>query len=393
MIITNVNIITPLRIIENSDLRITDGIISEIGYLKPCEAEQVIDGGGLYLAPGFIDIHLHGGGGFDFMNANILENEKICRMHASHGTCAMYPTSLSSSREDLNAFIQAYIKTLEIKNLPDLLGIHLEGPYFSQGQKGAQDEKYIIPPDYNEYSEIIEYGGGHIKRWSIAPEVKGAFSMAAYLRKKGIVVSAAHTDAGYCDMLEAVENGVSLLTHFYSCMTGVHRKNAYRHAGVIEAGYGIDELNVEIIADGRHLPPELLKLILKLKGSDKTVLVTDASMGAGMPDGEYILGNEKNGQKIIVENEVAFVADKTAFAGSIATADKLVRNMVRLSDASLCDAVKMMTLTPARIMGISHFLGSITVGKRANLVLFDEDININMSIAGGNIIYERGNEK
>lgn len=389
MIIQNVKIITPFRLIKGGSVRVSDGMIAEVSQEHLSDDDQIIDGKGLYIAPGFIDLHLHGGAGCDFMNGDVQDSVNICKLHLSHGTTGMYPTSISSSDEDLFAFIDMYKQLLHIKQLPDLYGIHLEGPYFSNSQKGAQDAKYICVPNPDVYRKIITYGEGHIKRWSIAPELPGACDMAVFLKNNGILPSIAHSDADYEDVVIAAEYGYSHMTHFYSAMTGVHRRHAYRYAGAVEAGYGLDELTVEIIADGKHLPPALLKLICSSKGTDKVALVTDASMGAGMPDGEYLLGSKENGQKIFVEDGVAFVADRSAFAGSVATADLLVRNMIQLADCSVCDAVKMMTLTPARIMGISHIVGSIAPGKRANLVLFDEDVQVSMVIVGGEICFRR----
>ena len=207
--------------------------------------------------------------------------------------------------------------------------------------------------------------------------------------KKNILPSIGHSNAIYEEVIEAFENGYTHITHLYSGMSGVRRINAYRYAGVIESAFLIDEMTVEIIADGAHLPSSLLKLIYKIKGPDKIALVTDSMRAAGMPEGESILGGIRDGQKVIVEDGVAKLPDRTAFAGSVATADRLVRTMINIAQVPLIDAVRMMTTTPAKIMKIDDRKGSIVVGKDADLVIFDEDRNIQTTMVEGEVVYSR----
>ncbi len=199
----------------------------------------------------------------------------------------------------------------------------------------------------------------------------------------------AHTDAIYEEVLEAFENGYTLATHLYSAMSGVTRRNAFRYAGVIESAFLLDEMDVEIIADGIHLPAPLLKLVYKIKGADRTALITDAMRAAGMPPGESVLGHLQHGLKVIVEDGVAKLPDRTSFAGSVATADRLVRTMVTLADVPLIDAVRMITLTPARILEISDKKGSLAAGKDADVVIFDSTIRVEMTMVKGRIVYDR----
>jgi N-acetylglucosamine-6-phosphate deacetylase len=264
--------------------------------------------------------------------------------------------------------------------------MHLEGPYFAMNQRGAQDPRYIRDPDPEEYKAVIAHSSS-IRRWSAAPELKGAIEFGRYLRKHGILAAVAHTDAIYEEVMEAFDNGYTLATHLYSGMSGVTRRNAFRFAGVIESAFIIDEMDVEIIADGVHLPAPLLKLVYKIKGPDRTALITDSMRAAGMPPGKSILGNLKTGLHVIVEDDVAKLPDRTAFAGSVATADRLVRNMINLADVSLIDAVRMMTSTPARIAGVAERKGTLTSGKDADIVIFDEKINIQTTIVGGRVLY------
>ncbi|HEX8278999.1 MAG TPA: amidohydrolase family protein, partial [Segetibacter sp.] len=227
------------------------------------------------------------------------------------------------------------------------------------------------------------------KRWSAAPELKGAIEFGRCLKSKGILTALAHTDAVYEEVIVAFENGYTLATHLYSGMSGVTRKNAYRYAGAVESAFIIDEMDVEIIADGIHLPPPLLKLVYKIKGADKTALITDAMRAAGMPEGESILGNIDNGLKVLVEDGVAKLPDRSSFAGSVATTDRLVRSMVFMADVPLIDAIRMITTTPARILGISDKKGALVAGKDADIVLFDSSIEIEMTIVKGRIVYNR----
>lgn len=386
--IYNGDVITPYKIIKSGTVLIKDGKIIDLkaGNIDAPDGES-IDAKGNYISPGFIDIHVHGGGGHDFMDGTSEAFLKIAETHAQYGTTALSPTTLTSEKEDLFNTLDNY----EVANRNNVkgaqfIGMHLEGPYFAMSQRGAQDPRYIRSPNPAEYKEILNYSKS-ITRWSAAPELEGALDFGRYVKSKGILVALAHTDAIYEEALEAFENGYSLATHFYSSMSGVTRRNAYRYAGVVEAGYLIDEMDVEIIADGVHLPAPLLKLIYKIKGADKTALITDAMRGAGMPEGESILGSLKNGLKVIIEDGVAKLPDKSSFAGSVATFDRLVRNMVTLADVPLVEAIRMAATTPARIMGIADKKGALNLGKDADIVVFDKNINIQRTFVQGREVF------
>ena len=253
-------------------------------------------------------------------------------------------------------------------------------------QRGAQDPRYIRDPDPEEYMDVIA-SSNSIKRWSAAPELKGAIPFARYLISKGILPALAHTDAIYEEVLEGFENGYTLATHLYSGMSGVSRRNAFRYAGAIESAFLIDEMDVEIIADGIHLPTPLLKLIYKIKGPDRIALITDAIRGASMPEGDSVIGNLDTGLKVIIEDGVAKLPDRTCFAGSVATTDRLVRNMINMADVPLLEAVRMMSSTPARIMNVADKKGSLVKGKDADIVIFDKDINVQTTIIKGRVVY------
>jgi N-acetylglucosamine-6-phosphate deacetylase len=217
--------------------------------------------------------------------------------------------------------------------------------------------------------------------------LEGSKAFAETLRSHGILPAIAHSDAIYEEALVAFDWGFSHVTHLYSCTSTVTRRNCFRYAGIIEAAYLIDDMTVEIIADGVHLPESLLRLIYKIKGPEKIALITDSMRAAGMPDGKSIIGSLTNGLEVIVEDGVAKLPDRTAFAGSVATADRLVRTMHRLAGTPLLETIRMITATPARIMGIDKTKGSLTKGKDADVVIFDDDIHVLMTMVNGSIVY------
>jgi N-acetylglucosamine-6-phosphate deacetylase len=322
--IKNGRIITTHRIIENGSLLIDNGLITEISDKDiHSKADTVLDAKENFVSPGFIDIHIHGGGGSDFMDGTVNDFLTVAEAHARFGTTSLVPTTLTAEKEDLLHTLNIYKEAVnKNENGARFIGMHIEGPYFAMSQKGAQDPRYIRDPDRKEYAEIIEKAGNIIARWSAAPELDGAMEFGRYLREHDILPAIAHTDAVYDDVVNAYENGYSLATHFYSAMSGVTRRNAYRYAGVIESVYLMDEIDVEIIADGVHLPAPLLKLIYKIKGVDRIALITDAMRAAGTTTAESVLGSKKNGLKVIIEDGVAKLPDRTSFAGSIATTDR-----------------------------------------------------------------------
>ncbi len=381
----NAAVLTPYRIINDGYVLVDNGKIASIGKGDiAAEDYYPINAENMYLSPGFIDIHTHGGGGHDFMDGTAEAYLGAANMHIKHGTTSMVPTTLTSTNKELKKTFEVFKKAKKLNtNGASLLGLHLEGPYFSMEQRGAQDPRYIRNPDYDEYSDILNWSDDII-RWSAAPELPGGMEFGKYVSSKGIVVSIAHSNAIYEQVLDGYENNYTHVTHLYSGMSSVRRINAYRYAGVVESAYLIDDMTVEIIADGAHLPASLLKLIYKIKSADKIALVTDSIRAAGMPEGKTRIGSLDDGQEAIVEDGVAKLPDRSAFAGSVATADRLVRTMVRKAGISLMDVVKMITSTPAKIMKLEN-KGSIEVGKDADIVLFDKNINIKMAVVNGQI--------
>jgi len=387
-IFTNARIVLPDTILDDHYLSVKNGVIESIGKGTPDRKQlnscTTVDCGGQYLSPGFIDIHCHGGGGADFMDGHMEDILTAARAHLIHGTTGIWPTTLTGSEEELFTFFESFRQAREVtEQMPHLLGIHLEGPYFSPAQAGAQPPKYLVHPRPEHYHEILRRGQGNIVRWSAAPELPGALELGDELAGKGIKVSMGHSDAGFEDIVNAMEHGYSQITHFYSAMSTITRKRGRRVLGLIECGYLFDRLKVEIIADGIHLPPELLKLILKCKNHDDICLVTDSMRGAGMPDGPSLLGSKKNGVPVIIEDGIANMPDFSSFAGSVATTDRLVRVMVQKAGLPVWEAVKMASLNPASFLGIQETYGSIQPGKSADLLIFDDDIRISSVYVSG----------
>lgn len=365
------------RVLEGRKLWIEDGRIVAI-TTRDCPGARVIDAGGAYIAPGFIDIHTHGAGGYDFMDGTVEAVSKAASMHMSHGTTTLLPTTLSYGMDSIEAAVRHAREAGADPDLPNIPGVHLEGPYFSLKQAGAQDPAYITPPVKADYEGITKRAEGFIKRWSFAPELEGANEFCEYLTEHGISPSIGHSDAEYADVLAVYEKGCRMVTHLYSGMSTIVRKNAYRVLGVVESAYLLDDMAVEVIADGCHLPVELLRLIYKSKGADKICLVTDSMRGAGMPDGPSVLGREQDGIPCVIEDGVAKLTDRSAFAGSTATFDRLVRVMYKDAGLPIEECMKMASTTPSRMIGFSECKGRLQEGYDADIVVFDEDIQVKM---------------
>jgi len=386
--IINAKIILEQEIKKGDNVYFENGVITDITEADlPCD--EVIDAKGNYLSAGFIDLHTHGGGGYEFIDGTKDAFLIPARLHAKHGTTALYPTVSSGSFEEIVGSCEAYKNVMnEPTDGARLMGLHLEGPYFAMSQKGAQDPRYVRNPEPSEYMQIIDKYGDILSRWSSAPELPGAYDFAKALSENGILAAMGHTDVDCIGAREAMEYGFTHITHLYSCTTTVMRRNAFRFAGLNDAAFLYDDLTIEIIGDGCHLPKELLQFIYKLKPVDKVALITDSIRPAACdyPDGT-IVKSHNGGSDTLIEDNVAKLPDRSAFAGSIATMDRVVRNMVKLANASLVDAVKMATKTPALIMK-EEKMGEIKQGYFADFVIFDEDINVKKTIVAGKTVFE-----
>ena len=354
-----------------------NGRITEISNREK-SADECYDFTGRYVSAGFIDNHTHGAGGHAFMNSTVDDVIDGCNFHLAHGTTSIAPTISAGAFDTMkNAVVNIAAAQKSDRLNCNILGAHLEGPYLSAKQCGAQCPVFITPPKAEDYKELIAEYGDSICRWTYAPENDGDGEFCKYLTEHGIVVSAGHTDAKYCDMEMAINNGCNLITHLYSCTSTVTRDHGFRSLGVIESAFLRDELFVEIIADGKHLPPELIKMIIKIKGTDKVALITDSLDIAGTDVREGVM----SGTEFIVEDGVCKLKDRSAFAGSVATADKLIKTLVLECGYDVPFAIKMLTETPAKIFGLNK--GELSVGKDADIAVFDGEITVSDVFVGG----------
>ena len=341
---------------------------------KPCN--ESYDYTGKYVSAGFIDMHTHGAGGYAFMNSCVEDVIAGCDYHLAHGTTSIVPTISAGEFATMKQAV-VNIHKAKGKTKGNILGAHLEGPYLSPKQAGAQCPVFITPPRKEDYENLIKEYGESIIRWTYAPENDENGEFCKYLTEHNIIASAGHTDAKYTDMALAIENGCNLITHLYSCTSTVTRDHGFRSLGVIESAYLRDELYVEIIADGKHLPPDLIKMIIKIKGTDKVALITDSLEIAGTDITEGVM----SGTEFIVEDGVCKLKDRSAFAGSVATADCLIRTLVNDCGYTIPTAVKMLTEVPAKILKVNK--GELAVGKDADVIVFDDKIKITDVFAGG----------
>lgn len=342
-------------------------------------ADECFDYTGKYVSPGFIDIHTHGGAGCEFVDG-AEDVIKAANYHFSHGTTTIYPTYSAAPLDKVMApAIESCKKAMESEELkPCIYGAHLEGPYLSTKQVGGQAADFITAPKSEDYEPFFEKYGDCIARMSYAVENDGGNELLKALNKHGIVAAIGHSDAIYDEIKPAFDEGNRLVTHLYSCTSTITRVGGFRRLGIIETAYLLDDMYVEIIADGKHLPPDLIKLILKIKGKDRVCLITDSLAVAGIEAKE---GTTLGNVEFVIEDGVCKLKDRSAFAGSIATADRLVRVMTKEVGTSVEDAVYMMTKVPAEIMGIGSFKGKLKAGYDADIVVFDDDINIEKVIS------------
>jgi N-acetylglucosamine-6-phosphate deacetylase len=370
------------------DILISEGRIEAIienGESVSSDYEE-IDCTGLYVSAGFVDIHQHGGGGADYMDCDPDSYFDATEAHLRHGATSIMPTLLSADTEVTLRAIEAYKAAKNDSRIRcNLIGLHVEGPYISPYQAGAQKPEHIRAFDESEYRKIYEASDGSIKRWSVAPEVDGAEKFAVFAKENGITLSIAHSNADIDTVYRAFDMGFRHVTHLYSCVSTITRKGGFRVPGVLEAAFLLDGMNVEIIADGCHLPHSLLSYVAKFKKCENIALITDAMRGAGQTEGESFLGSRDDPLPVIIEDGVAKLCDRSAFAGSVATADRLLRNMLKCG-VPLCEAVKMLTVNPLSMMGHDLKKGKLLPGFDADICVFDGDVNVKHVICNGELV-------
>ena len=376
--IINGKIFTPQGWLDEGSVLMRDNKILEV---TNCDlaliGANLIDAKGMYIVPGFVCMHAHGGGGHDFTECTEEAFRTAVKAHQKHGATSIFPTLSSSPFSEIRKAVSICEKLMKEKDSP-VLGLHVEGPYLNPKMAGGQFAGKVKNPDKEEYTSLLDETNC-IKRWDSSPELPGALEFAGYLRSKGIVAAISHTEAEYDGIKAAYEAGYTHAAHFYNAMPGFHKRREYKYEGTVESVYLTDGMTIELIADGIHLPSTILRLAYKLKGVSHTCLVTDALAYAAAE------GVEITDPNVIIEDGVCKMADRSSLAGSIATMDVLVRTMVK-AGIPLGDAINMVSETPARIMGVDDRKGTLQKDKDADLLVLDRDLNIRAAWAMGNLI-------
>ena len=367
--IVNGRILTPNGWLEGGSVIIEDNKIKAVSNidLHIVDAE-IIDAKGCYVVPGGIDMHTHGGGGRDFIEGSEDAFRAAVNAHMKHGTTTIYPTLSSSTIPTIEAACQACEKLMAEKDSP-VLGLHIEGSYINPKQAGAQNPVLIKAPLAEEYEPLLDKYSC-IKRWDEAPELQGSVEFITACRKHGVLTALTCTRATYEDVVAAHDAGLSHAAHFYHAMPVVYKEHEFKVPGTVESVYALQDMTVEVIADGIHVPPVMLQVVYQIKGVEKTALITDSLAYAASE------GNVSSEPSVILEDGVCKLADHSALAGSIATMDTLIRTCIQKAEIPMIDVFRMASETPAKIMGIYDRKGSIEEGKDADIMMFNDDINL-----------------
>ena len=375
----NGHILTPQGWLKDGSVLISDGKILEVTNSDlPVIGATEVDVRGMYIVPGFVAMNIHGGGGFDFSECTDEAFEGAIGAHLRYGATSICPTVLAP---DLSIIAEAAKVCSRMMARPGspVLGLHVEGPYLNPKMAASLFVTEEHDPDPDAYKAVLRHARC-IKRWDASPELPGALDFARCLRERGILAAISHTEAEYELIKEAYKAGFTHAAHFYNAMPGFHKRREYKYEGTVESVFLTDGMTVEVIADGRHLPATILRLVYKLKGVERTCLVTDAL--ACSADG----GDKLADPRIIIEDGVCKLADHTSLVGSIATMDRLVRTMVEEAKVPLEDAVRMASETPARLMGVSDRVGSLQKGKDADIVVLDRVLNVRSVWSKGHLV-------
>ncbi|MGE3807043.1 MAG: N-acetylglucosamine-6-phosphate deacetylase [Gemmataceae bacterium] len=389
LIFRNATVILPDRLLEKGEVVVNGERIESVGPSSGFESQESIDLRGAYLAPGFIDLHVHGGAGADFMDGTLDAFRTVCRAHARHGTTGILPTTTVASHAQHLAFLECCRQLMKVGTGSNrILGAHFYGPYFATEARGCHPADECRPPTPDEYQPYLDFEC--INRATVAPELPGAEEFVRACRAKNIGCNAGHSYATFPQMKAAVDWGVTHVDHLFCAMSDrarLRQSQTYpMRGGVMEATLFFDQLTTEVIADGKHLEPELLLLALKIKGPDRLALCTDCNRALDMPDGPYLFGPLEGGEPILRQDDVGVMPDGASLASSVMGMDHMVRTFQRLTGASIIDTVRMASLTPARIAGRDKDLGSIASGKLADLVVLDKELNVQQVYVGGQLV-------
>jgi len=376
--IHNARVVLEDQVLGEGWVSFDGGAFSGVGQGDPIASEESLDAQNLYVAPGFIDLHVHGGHGFDFLDATAEEFAAAASFHLTGGTTSLCPTAATATYERFERVISRWQQAKSLTRCR-LLPVHLEGPHLAPGKAGAQDPSLMRPPAKADLQWVLARASS-ISQITIAPELPDALEFIIGASKAGVRMSAGHTEASGEEMQKAVEAGLTKVTHLFNAMSSAAKKGMFRHAGVLEYGLAEDSLFCELVSDGFHVLPTLMRMAYNAKGPDRIMLITDALAGAGMPLGyQFRLG--------LLDCKVGagfgMLADGSALAGSLARTIDLVRVMVESAGVPLADAVRMASLTPARALGKEKMTGSIAKAKNADFVLFDDDFEVHGVWVGG----------
>ena len=380
MILTNTRLIFPEGIRDGLEIVADAGKIAAIREQTHKHGEAVIDLEGNYLAPGFIDLHVHGALGRDTMDGSVESFRAICDFHGTGGTTALLPTTATAP---INKLVEVLAAVRDCRSsIPAIAGVHVEGPFISKPKRGAQRAEFIQNPSPASVQQLLEYADV-IKRITIAPELPGALETIENFQARGISVSGGHSDAWDEEARAAFEHGMRSVTHTFNCMSSARRRGVYRVGGLLEFALSEPQISCELIADGHHVSQTLMKVLYRARGPDGICLVTDATAGTGLPDGSRfsLFGND-----CIVENGVCLLADRSALAGSASRMIDLVRTIVHTIDVPLHEAVAMATQNPARAIGLEN-KGQLAVGADADLVVLSPDLRVLQTFAAGEEIW------
>ncbi|WP_147055530.1 N-acetylglucosamine-6-phosphate deacetylase [Sporosarcina luteola] len=384
----NATIVLERSILENGFLHLKEGKVCSFGHMADCppipDRDLQLDCQSKRIIPGMIDIHVHGAGGFDVMDASVEALDGMAKKLAQEGTTSFLATTMTNPANRIGeamSAIKMYRERIK-QGVPEMIGIHLEGPFIHPVQKGAQPEQHILQPDIELFNEWQRLSGGAIKIVTFAPET-GDRSFVERLVQEGVIASIGHSNATYAETLENVRSGVTHATHLFNGMRGLH----HREPGVVGAALLADEVYVEVIPDGHHFHPDLLKLILRQKGVERTLVITDGIRAKGMPDGVYDLG----GNNVTVRDGKCTLEKGASLAGSILTMNEARKNIAKWGGLSLLEQTYITSLNQAKRLGIDSRKGSIAVGKDADVVLLDETDHIEMTICNGTIAYASAN--
>ena len=377
--IINGHILTPQGWMKDGSVLISDGKILEVTNSDLAViGAKVVDAKGMYIVPGFVAMNIHGGGGFDFSDCTEEAFEGAVAAHQRYGATTIFPTVLARDLAKIEQAAEVCERVMK-KNEGPVLGLHIEGPYLNPKMAASLFIDRESDPDPAEYEELLERTRC-VRRWDASPELPGALEFARHLKAKGILAAISHTEAEFDLIRKAYEAGFTHAAHFYNAMPGFHKRREYKYEGTVESVYLMNDMTVEVIADGRHLPPTILRLVYKLKGVERTCLVTDA-LACSANEGKPL-----DDPRIIIEDGVCKLADHSSLVGSIATMDALVRTMVQKADIPLADAIRMASETPARLMGVSDRTGTLQKGKDADVVILDRKLNVRAVWSMGRLV-------